>query len=52
MPQAQSRLGYPTTIILNKQGIMKYWDLGGASDPAMAKEFVMTTLLLKIQQEL
>jgi len=44
--------GYPTTIILNRQGIIKYWIMGGETDTTRAREFVMNTLLSKIQQEL
>jgi thiol-disulfide isomerase/thioredoxin len=43
---------YPTIIILDKRGIIKYWDMGGSSDPILAREFIMTALLPKIQQEL
>jgi thiol-disulfide isomerase/thioredoxin len=46
------RLGYPTTMILDRQGIIKYLINGGSLDPEKAREFVMTTLLPKIQQEL
>jgi thiol-disulfide isomerase/thioredoxin len=44
--------GYPTTIILDKQGKIKYLVSGGTNDIEKAKEFVMTTLLPKIQKEL
>jgi thiol-disulfide isomerase/thioredoxin len=44
--------GFPTNFILDKQGTIKYWNMGGDNDPARAREFVMTTLLPKIQQEL
>jgi hypothetical protein len=44
--------GYPTTIILDRKGIMKYWVMGGSTDPVKAREFVMNILLPKIQQEL
>lgn len=44
--------GYPTTVIVDKHGIIKYWIMGGDTDPTRAREFVMTTLLPKIQQEL
>jgi len=42
---------YPTTMILDKHGIIRYWEMGGDTDPAGAREFVMTTLLPKIQQQ-
>jgi thiol-disulfide isomerase/thioredoxin len=44
--------GYPTTIILDRQGIIKYLVFGGNSDAGKAREFVMTDLLSKIQKEL
>jgi peroxiredoxin len=46
------RLGYPTTMILDRQGIIKYVVNGGLLDPEKAREFVMTTLLPMIQKEL
>ena len=46
------RLGYPTTMILDRNGIIKYVMNGGSLDPEKAREFVLTTLLPKIQQEL
>jgi cytochrome c biogenesis protein CcmG, thiol:disulfide interchange protein DsbE len=46
------KFGYPTTIILDRQGIIKYLVCGGSLDPEKAREFVMTTLLPKVQQEL
>ena len=45
-------LGYPLSVILDRQGIVKYLVGGGSLDPEKAREFVMTTLLTKIQQEL
>lgn len=44
--------GYPTTIILDRHGKIKYLIAGGADDKEGAKKFVMTTLLSKIQGEL
>ncbi len=41
--------GYPTTIILTKEGIVKYRHSGGSTDEPKAKEFVMTTLLSEIE---
>ena len=46
------RMGYPTTMILDRNGIIKYLVSGGSLDPEKAREFVMTTLLPKILQEL
>lgn len=46
------RMGYPTTMILDRNGIIKYLVSGGALDPEKAREFVMTTLFTKILQEL
>jgi len=50
--QLNFRLGYPTTMILDRQGVIKYLINGGSLDPEKAREFVMTTLLPKIRQEL
>jgi len=46
------RLGYPTTMILDRQGIIKYVVNGGSLDPQKAREFVMNTLLPEVQQQL
>jgi thiol-disulfide isomerase/thioredoxin len=46
------KLGYPTTMILDRQGIIKYIINGGTIDPLKAREFVMNTLLPQIQKEL
>lgn len=46
------QFGYPTSIVLDRQGIIKYLVCGGSLDKEKAREFVMTTLLSKIQQEL
>lgn len=43
---------YPTMLILNKQGVIKYWADGGPIDPVKARQHVMSELLPKIQQEL
>lgn len=43
--------GYPTTIILDRKGKIKYLVCGGATDTEKAKEFVMTTLFPEIQKE-
>jgi len=43
--------GYPTTIILDRKGKIKYLVCGGTTDKEKAKEFVMTTLLPEIQKE-
>jgi thiol-disulfide isomerase/thioredoxin len=45
-------LGYPTTMILDRQGIIKYLVNGGSLDPEKAREFVMNTLLPQIKKEL
>ena len=44
--------GYPTTFILDRRGMIKYWNMGGSIDTEKAREYVMTTLLSKLQQEL
>ena len=44
--------GYPTTMILDRQGIIKYLVSGGTTDKEKAREFVMNTLLPEIQKEL
>ena len=46
------RLGYPTTIILDRQGIVKYITSGGPIDPEKARNHIMTEILPRIQQEL
>jgi len=45
-------LGYPTTIVLDREGRIKYLVNGGSLDQEKAREFVMNTLLAKVQQEL
>ncbi|RYZ25524.1 MAG: TlpA family protein disulfide reductase [Chitinophagaceae bacterium] len=44
--------GYPTTIILDRKGIIRYLTLGGSTDSERAIDFVMNTLLPKLQKEL
>lgn len=44
--------GYPTTIIVDRKGVIRYLTFGGSTDPDQAKDFVMNTLLPKIQKEL
>lgn len=44
--------GYPTTIILDKQGKITYLISGGATTTEKAREFVMSTLLPEIQKVL
>lgn len=41
--------GYPTSIILDKKGTIKYRHSGGSIDIEKADEFVMTTLLAEIK---
>jgi cytochrome c biogenesis protein CcmG, thiol:disulfide interchange protein DsbE len=43
---------FPTTIILDRRGIIRYWTMGGTIDPKEATEFVMSTLLPNIEKEL
>jgi peroxiredoxin len=43
--------GYPATFILDKKGNIKYWNMGGTTDTDKAREYVMATLLPKLQQE-
>jgi thiol-disulfide isomerase/thioredoxin len=45
------RMGYPT-MILDRQGNIRYLVSGGSTDPNEARDFVMKTLLPKVQQEL
>jgi len=44
--------GYPKTMILDKQGKVKFIIGGGSRDSKTAKEYVMSTLLNEIQDEL
>jgi peroxiredoxin len=44
--------GYPTTMVLDRKGIIKYITSGGSTDPARAREFVMNTLVSEIEKEL
>ena len=44
--------GYPTTMVLDRKGIIKYITSGGSTDPAKAREFVMNTLVSEIEKEL
>lgn len=44
--------GYPTSIILDRKGTIKYLHNGGPTNKEKAKEFVMTTLLSEIMSEL
>jgi thiol-disulfide isomerase/thioredoxin len=44
--------GFPTSIILDKQGNIKYLFYGGFPDKEKAREFVMTKLLDSIKREL
>lgn len=44
--------GYPTTIILDRQGIIKYWKMGGMIETEKAREYVTEILLPKITEEL
>jgi peroxiredoxin len=46
------RLGYPTTMVLDRQGKIKYLTCGGSLNPKEIKEFVNNTLLPAIQKEL
>lgn len=41
--------GYPTTIVLDKTGILKYWCSGGSIIEKEARQFIMTTLLSEIE---
>jgi thiol-disulfide isomerase/thioredoxin len=45
-------MGYPASIVLDRQGTIKYLHCGGSLDKEKAKEFVMMTLLRQIQKEL
>jgi len=40
---------YPTSIILDKAGIVKYRHSGGSIEKEQAQKFIMTTLLAEIQ---
>lgn len=46
-----NRNGYPTTFILDRNGIIRYCISGGSTDPEEARKFVMNRLLKKIEQE-
>ncbi len=41
--------GYPTSIVLDKTGTVKYRHIGGSLKKEEAKEFIMMTLLSEIQ---
>ncbi len=41
--------GYPTNIIVDKTGTIKYLHSGGSTDKKEAREFIMTTLLQKLK---
>ncbi len=43
--------GYPTTFILDRNGLIKYCITGGSTDPEEARKFVLNRLLKKIEQE-
>jgi len=45
-------LGYPLSMVLDRQGIVRYAVDGGSLDPEKARQFVMTTLLAEVQKEL
>jgi|ERR1017187_4370219 peroxiredoxin len=44
--------GYPTSIILDRKGTIKYVHSGGSTDKEIARAFIMTTLLSEINGEL
>lgn len=41
--------GYPTSIILDQEGIVKFRHSGGSIEEPAAKKFIMTTLLSEIE---
>ena len=41
--------GFPTNIILDKNGVLKYHSMGGSLVKEEARQYIMTTLLSKIQ---
>lgn len=41
--------GFPTNIILDKNGVLKYHNTGGSLVKEEANQYIMTTLLSKIQ---
>jgi thiol-disulfide isomerase/thioredoxin len=41
--------GYPTSVILDKKGIVQYRHSGGSTDKKKADQFVLTTLLTEIE---
>lgn len=41
--------GFPTNIILDKNGVLKYHSMGGSIVKEEARQYIMTTLLSKIQ---
>jgi thiol-disulfide isomerase/thioredoxin len=44
--------GYPTNIIVDKTGKIKYLHSGGSTNKTEAREFIMTTLLSAIKSDL
>ncbi len=43
--------GYPTNIIIDKTGTIKYLHSGGSTNKTEAREFIMTTLLSEIKSQ-
>jgi len=41
---------YPTTVILDRLGVIRYLIAGGQTDEIKAKEFVMTVLLPEVKK--
>ncbi len=41
--------GYPTSVVLDKKGIVKYRHSGGTNDKEKADHFILTTLLTEIE---
>lgn len=41
--------GYPTSVVLDKKGIVQYRHSGGSNDKERADQFVLTTLLTEIE---
>jgi len=46
------RNGFPTSIILDRQGTIKYLHSGGSTNREEAREFIMNTMLPEIKSEL
>lgn len=46
------RSGYPTNVILDKNGKVAYWGTGGSTDAGQARDYIMTKVYSKILNKL